>query len=219
MNFIPENVTLDVPGVLAAKQKRSIEMRDAYLNAGILLLNDRRFHELRVPDLAEHCGYSVGGFYTRFEDKDAFFKAMQLAVNMTYREMAAKRFELARLKELPLGTALDDIVDFMTDIFTGPGKGVLRETLLRITEASDPWAPMRETREITLGYIKKGLDGHFPDIPTKETGRMLSFSFQAIVGILQNDLLNAHHIHSTRDDSLRKELKVLVRRYLGVKDA
>jgi len=211
---LPDNHLAD-SGIFPARQKRSVVMRDAYVSAGIELLNTVRLRELRVPDLAAHCGYSVGGFYTRFKDKEAFFRALQMAVMATHRETADTRFDLARLAGMPFGEALDDIVNVMVEIFTGPSRGVLRESFLRISEPDDPWAPMRETRERMIGLILKGLKSRASGFSDAAAEERLIFGFQVIIGTLQNDLVNPWPRHSTRDDSLQKALQTLYREYLG----
>ena len=55
----------DIPGVLPARQRRSIKLRDAYIRAGIEILNTKRLSDLSVSELAQECGGSVGSFYTR----------------------------------------------------------------------------------------------------------------------------------------------------------
>lgn len=69
----------DIPGVFPARQKRSLRLRDKYILAGIKLLNSMRFSDLRVSDLVEECSGSVGSFYTRFADKEGYFRALRAA--------------------------------------------------------------------------------------------------------------------------------------------
>lgn len=119
-----------------------------------------------------------------------------------------------RLYELEAEEALDELVDLMSDLFTGPIRGVLRESLLRILEPDDPWAPMRDSaREIMRNY-RKACASQFPAFDEEETKTRLSFCFQLIVGALQNDLVNDYHVFSTKDQSLRTGLKDAVRGYM-----
>lgn len=204
----------DIPGVLPAKQARSRRIRDAYIQAGIKLLNSKRFNDLKVSDLAEACGQSVGSFYTRFEDKEAYFRALRAAaIHLCNAEIHA-RVSVEKLYEMEPDEALDALVDLMADLFTGPARGVLRESLLRILEPDDPWAPMRDSaREIMRNY-RRACATQFPAFPPEETKERLSFCFQLIVGALQNDLVNDYHVFSTRDQSLRDGLKEAVHRYM-----
>ena len=204
----------DIPGVLPARQKRSVRIRDDYIRAGFELLNSRRFNELSVADLAARCDKSVGSFYSRFEDKEGYFRALRAAaINVSYREIR-ERVSIARLYELDAGEALDELVDLMADLFAGPIRGVLRESLLRILEPDDPWAPMRDAaREIIRNY-HRACPSLYPQFTADEAKKRLSFCFQLVVGVLQNELVNDYHVFSTKDESLRCALKENLRSYM-----
>lgn len=204
----------DIPGVLPARQRRSIKLRDAYIRAGIEILNTKRLSDLSVSELAQECGGSVGSFYTRFEDKEAYFRALRVAaISMCNKEIQS-RVSIARLYELEPGEALDEMVDLMADMFTSPIRGVLRESLLRILEDDDPWAPMRDSAREVMRNYQRACATLFPQFTPDETKLRLNFCFQLIVGVLQNDLVNDYHVFSTRDESLRTGLKETVRSYM-----
>jgi AcrR family transcriptional regulator len=204
----------DIPGVHPARQKRSIRIRDAYIEAGIQLLNNQRFAELRISDLAEDCGGSVGSFYTRFEDKDAFFRALRAAAIGACNREIQSRVNMDRLFEMEPGEALDELVDLMADIFTSPIRGVLRESLLRILEPDDPWAPMRDSARRIMRNYRRAFATEFPAFDAEETNARLGFCFQLVVGALQNDLVNDYHVFSARDESLRTGLREALRAYM-----
>ena len=114
------------------------------------------------------------------------------------------------------GAVLDSMVDLMADIFTGPGRGVLRESFLRIGEADDPWAPMRQAaRDVMRRYIEATAE-KFSRYSADEAALRLRFCFQTVVGVLQNELVNDYHVYSTRDDSIRRGLKEMLRSYMRV---
>jgi AcrR family transcriptional regulator len=204
----------DVPGVFAARQKRSIRIRDKYLEAGVELLNSMRFSDLRVSDLAKKCGGSVGSFYTRFQDKEAYFRALRSATIIACNKEIDKRVNLDRLYEMETGEAMDELVDLMADVYTSPLRGVLRESLLRILDPEDPWEPMRASARNIMFNYRRALSNEIEGFAEEEAGPRLNFCFQLIVGALQNDLVNDYHVFSTRDESLRQGLKEAVRAYL-----
>lgn len=204
----------DVPGVLPARQKRSVALRDGFIRAGIEILNTKRLSDLSVSELAKECGGSVGSFYTRFEDKEAYFRALRVAAMAMCNTEIQSRVSIDRLYEMEPGEALDELVDLMADLFTSPIRGVLRESLLRILEDDDPWAPMRDSaREIMRNY-RRACATLFPEFTPKETKQRLNFCFQLTVGTLQNDLVNDYHVFSTQDESLRFGLKETLRSYM-----
>lgn len=212
------DISNDIPGVFDAKQERSVRIRDAFINAGVDALNSTRFGDLKITALAEASMNSVGSFYTRFKDKDAYFRALRVhAIDMLDQEIGA-RFSAERLAAVPPHEALEMLVDLMGDIFCSRFRGVLREALLRILEPDDPWAPMRDSARRIVAELHAGLKDAFPDFPPEEARRRLSFCFQMIVGVLQNDLVNDYHVFSTRDQSIRTGLKDAVCSYMGCRE-
>ncbi len=200
-----------VPGVVDVRQQRSLVARNALIEGGMLALNTKRFDALSVSELTERCGQSVGGFYARFTDKDAFFRALCATTVDNSNVMVEARFSAEYLRSRPLEAGLDELVDLMTDIFTARWRGVLREALLRILDPEDPWEPMRQSARKIVRNLHAGfLDREDCDV----SGNDLSFCFQAVVGVLQNDLLNDYHVYKTRDQTLRAGLKVLLKRYV-----
>ena len=59
-----------------ALQKRSREKADRMLKAGHLLVEKHGYDGMRIGDIANEAGCSVGIFYERFGDKENFFKLM-----------------------------------------------------------------------------------------------------------------------------------------------
>ncbi len=210
------SVDEDIPGVLPARQKRSRIIRDKYLEAGCELLNERRFGDLRIPELAAKCGYSVGSFYTRFEDKESYFRALRSAAMASCNAEIRRRVGLDQLYEMTPSQALDELVDLMADLFAGPLRGILRESLLRILEPDDPWAPMRDSARQIMRNFRKAYDHEIKGLTQEEARTQLSFCFQLIVGVLQNDLVNDYHVFTTRDESIRAGLKTAIRRYMAL---
>ena len=60
-------------GVHLAKQSRSQAKHEALLQAGRRLLQTEDLGSLSVAQLTSDAGMSVGSFYSRFDDKDAWF--------------------------------------------------------------------------------------------------------------------------------------------------
>ena len=211
-----QSVTESIPGVFETRQERSVRTRDQFLEAGLQALNQTRFADISVADLAKRTGNSVGSFYTRFEDKEAFFRALKArAIHANDLEIN-QRFTVAHLKTLSKGQTLDLMVDLLCDIFTNEYRGILRESLLRILDPDDPWEPMRQSARRIKSQLHQSLVGRFDHWSRDDTAIRLSFCFQLIVGVLQNDLVNDYHVFSTKDDSIRRGLKETVRRYMDL---
>ncbi len=216
MDLSTIDIDEDIPGVRPARQQRSMLIRDAYIQAGIDMLNTQRLAEIKVADLAQACNGSVGSFYTRFEDKEAYFRALRAAAIALSNAEARRRINLDRLYEMTPPQAMDEMVDLMADLFTAPIRGVLRESLLRILEPDDPWAPMRDSARDIMRNYRRAFATEFPGFDEEQTKQRLSFCFQLVVGTLQNDLVNDYHIFSTKDASLRDGLKEVLRSYMNL---
>ena len=205
-----------IPGVFEARQSRSAKSRDSFVRAGIDALNSKRFDELKIADLAKDSDNSVGSFYARFRDKKAFFRALiAFTADGIDREFNVT-FTAEKLQSLSPGEALDALVEFIGAIFSSRFRGVLRETYPRILEADDPWAPIRKSAKTTMKSLHEGLRDAFPHYSKEETETRLSFCFQIIVGVLQNDLVNNSHVYTLKDGSVLVGLKETLRAYMGV---
>ncbi len=208
------DISEKTPGVFQARQKRSVRIRDEFILAGVEALNEMRFSELTVSQLATFSGNSVGSFYTRFKDKDAYFGALRAHAIETLDTEIDTRFTAQILRNMEPDDALSLLVDLLGDIFTSRFRGVLRESLLQILEPGDPWGLMRQSAQGIIVSLHTGLSNAFPHYNQKETRTRLSFCFQMIVGVLQNDLVNDYHVFSTRDQSIRQGLKEAVSSYM-----
>jgi hypothetical protein len=206
----------DIPGVFEARQNRSVRTRDGFINAGIGALQTRRLDDLKITELAMVSGNSVGSFYTRFQDKDAYFRALSAYASQGISREFDSAFTADKLRQLGPSGGLDALVDLIGAIFGSKFRGVLRETYLRIMDEDDPWAPFRTTAKQTLQTLHEGLDDAFPHYGPDETKTRLSFCFQLIVGVIQNDLINKNHVFTLEDGSVLVGLKQTLRAYMGV---
>jgi AcrR family transcriptional regulator len=209
--------TSALAGVFAARQQRSRRIRDALVTAGVTLLNERSLAQLKVPDIAGQAGCSVGSFYTRFADKDAFFRALQYAYIHAAHTEIAERTQPHVLHGLSAAAVIEQFVTLMLDLFGGQSRGVLRETLLRIAEPENPWEPMREMGRQVRTELHRAMADRIPGPTLTARQHRLSFYFQTIVGVLHNDLINDHHVFKSRDQTLAPALVELGERYLKVR--
>ena len=202
-------------GVFEALQERSRRSRDAFIESGFVLLNQMRFNDLKISDLVQHCGRSVGSFYKRFEDKEAFFRALQVATVKRDRQIIERRLAKDRLATMTPEAVLHEFVDILADIFSSEVRGVLRESLLRIHEPEDGWAPMRKSGQDVQNRLVARLRTAYPHLSPDEAERKLRFCYQIIVGVLQNDLVNDSHTFSTKDHSIRSALKAVLKDHMA----
>ena len=69
----PSAIPSSTPGVRHVKQQRSLQTQQALLAAGRDLLKTHDLPALSVAQVAAAAGVAVGSFYSRFDDKNAWF--------------------------------------------------------------------------------------------------------------------------------------------------
>lgn len=67
----------DVQGIRRPRQPRSEQTLERILGAGTALISERSYDALTISDIARRAEISVGGFYSRFRNKEALFEALQ----------------------------------------------------------------------------------------------------------------------------------------------
>lgn len=80
--------TGDIEGLHQTHQRRSL---DAFIETGFAQLCQHRLDELTISELVAESGRSVGSFYKRFRNKEAFFRALcaaTVAHNSAFHESA-----------------------------------------------------------------------------------------------------------------------------------
>lgn len=81
-----------IPGMRPGTQKRSRELVERLFASALKLLRDRDFDALTIDDLCVAADATVGSFYARFENKQAFILALQHRVyERTMRSLARDR--------------------------------------------------------------------------------------------------------------------------------
>ena len=150
--FRPPTIPTPAPGrapratALRTVQPRAAATRDALLTAGRALLADRDFDALSIAELAGAIGLSVGSFYGRFRDKEAFFGLLQQHVTEEWRGIA------------------DDVLGRLRDAGEGPSRivariaatylellrrdaGVVRACLKHASTHPGSWSPIHATAQ------------------------------------------------------------------------
>ena len=129
--------------VLPAKQARSRLTRDRLLAAGRELVNQGAFEAMSISDIARAAGCSVGAFYQRFADKEAFFTVI---IETALEDIAAdaKRFTAnKRLADVSVERAIVETVRYWANVFRRH-RGLLRSMINKTLHAEDSWDPVRE---------------------------------------------------------------------------
>jgi AcrR family transcriptional regulator len=73
----PQTAAAEPEWAKPAYQERSRQQRDRLLKAGERVFAEKGFGQAHVADIAKRASCSVGSFYRRFQDKEAFFLSLQ----------------------------------------------------------------------------------------------------------------------------------------------
>src|SRR5215469_9038131 len=145
-------VTQSAGLVRPAKQARSRATRDRLLETGRELLARGAFEETHIADLVRNAGCSVGAFYQRFPDKDAFLTVL-IETAVAEIIIDAKQFAADESRSCaPIAETLTNCMRYWINIFKkyqGMYQTVLKQSLL----ASDNWAPLRQLGPLALKYF------------------------------------------------------------------
>lgn len=188
----------EIEGALPAKQQRSRATRDRLVAAGFELVETRDFDALSVAEIAGAAGCSVGAFYVRFTDKDAFFRAL------VAERLARARAQLpAALRQS--GDPVARMVAMAVQNFRRR-PGLLRSALRRSMEDPSVWSPLRDHGHWMADALVAALaEGHGRGM-TKPAEHRLRFAFQTMMGTLVNALVNQPGPLQLDDPRLEGEL-------------
>jgi AcrR family transcriptional regulator len=171
-------------GVRPVKQPRGRRTRDRLLSAGQKLICQRAIDALSVADIARAADCSVGAFYLRFSDKDAFFRAL-----------IAEYLAEGRAATLALFATYDDdrlisaIVMNTADRFRRY-TGLIRSAISKRMVDATVWDPIRRNGHFTADRFIEWLAGRRGRALTAGEEITVRFAFQVLFGTLNNALVN-----------------------------
>ena len=174
--------------VFPAKQPRSEKTHKKLRNSGLALLNRGSFEDISIAQVASHTGCSVGSFYLRFRNKEAYFKFLVEGLSDELQTVAQQELTLERVKALSLTQTMYFCVDHFIEI-NRVNKGLIRAALLYGMNGSDDWQPIRE-----LGLM---LSGRYIDLIANKLRRsdadMETARKQLLIG---RQIMSSHLINS-----------------------
>ena len=198
-------------GVRPALQKRSRESRDRLFGAGRQLLEQMDLDAISIADLAKKAGSSVGAFYLRFENKDAFFRAMIADM------LAAEEAALEVIYQGPSdGTIIEALVKKTIQSFRR-NTGVLRSALRKGMEDPSVWEPIRQYGQTESDLLVKKLRGALGRRLSNDEELRIRFAAQVLYGTLINALLHRPAPLLLESDRLETELIRVVRSTMSLK--
>lgn len=189
----------DLTDILPAKQARSRATRDALVRAGKKLCEIKDFDDLSVAEIAAAAGCSVGSFYSRFTDKDGFFRAL-----------VGDAAERDKIRTPPLADPKQPIDEILAEVVASTlagyrkRRGLIRATIRRSMAEPALWEPSKKRGQEIANRLVTRLAPIFPDDPNVES--RVRFACQMLYGTLNNAVLIAPGPLQLDDEGLEGEL-------------
>jgi AcrR family transcriptional regulator len=190
-------------GYAVPRYARGLRTTEGLLAAGRRLLRERTLEQVSIQEICAHAGVTTGAFYSRFEGKDSYFKALQALALATLRQAMAAR--LAQLDSAP--TTLEDAVRTLardSRIWAYRNQGVLRASL--VARASTGEDPLRQLSRQHMTDMASRLVRLHPAGPSAELALRIRFAQQALAGTLLYALINRESTFSLSDRRLDMEM-------------
>lgn len=180
----------DLPGVSAARQRRSRETAANLIATGHAMLNDRSLDALSIEELCEAADCTIGAFYSRFESKEAYFTAVQFVVCADRDAALASVVAKAQNEDWPLQRICNALVGDLTEWYR-INHGVLRASLLHSRHGESGWTSIKALgsrhKLVWVQLLARLLPAK---LPLRERRLRVLFAHQVVNGTLVHMLLN-----------------------------
>lgn len=204
------------PLVLPAKQARSRQTRDRLLATGRLLLDKGVFEETTIAELARRSGCSVGSFYFRFQDKEAFYLAVLAAVEeevaarvqQRVNEVSVARLSAARTVE----TCIDVLIDLMDDY-----QGMVRTVQYKGMINKDSILPLQRIALRLVKYLGALIQAKYGEHDNPAFERNIEVGFQVAFSVMQIGLMNRPPVLNPDSPDYRFWIREMMMHALSVK--
>jgi len=205
-----------IDGVLPVNQARSRDARDRLLQAGDRVFAKLGYDAAHVSDIATAAGCSVGSFYRRFRDKEAFFNALHHRFTERNLENSARFFALPEWQQQPTSVMVRSLVEATAHIMKR-NHGFFRALFQRSLAGAgaDYWPRMRagtqKQGELLAEFLNARGQGTHENLP-----QACVFALRAVDGALVHRMLNDGPY--AEEDIVIDALTRMALAYLGVAD-
>ena len=177
-------------GVLPVNQARSRNARDRLLQAGERVFAKLGYDAAHVSDIALAANCSVGSFYRRFRDKEAFFKALHHRFTERNIDNVARFFAMPEWQEQPTAVMVRTLIENTAHIMKR-NQGFFRALFQRSLAGAgaDYWPSMRagtgRQGVLLAEFLAARGEGCHENLPEACT-----FALRSVDGALVHRLLN-----------------------------
>lgn len=169
----------EVVEVTPALQDRSRKKLDRLLKAGLMLIEQNGYDNVRIGDIAEEAGCSVGTFYERFGDKENFFNYL-LATSVDEGVVGIEDlFDLGRWDGISADIVLFNIIDQMTQWFYRR-KGLYCAALNRRSQERENFRPFAYVSRTASAALARFLRSRTDEFSIEDPEATAAFAIQMI---------------------------------------
>ncbi|MBO6827100.1 MAG: TetR/AcrR family transcriptional regulator [Sneathiella sp.] len=208
----------DIQGVKPALQLRSRERRDKLLKAGMELLKENTILKLSIIDITGHCGYSVGTFYSRFVDKQSYFRAIQKAAVDLVLERVRAQFYEKDWSTSPNEEIFRVYIDILVDTVVSHTHGVVKESLTYVDDDENFWSPMRESADQLALYFIQTLKPRFKADKAKQSYNTTAFALQMMYATMAYATTGDHGPRRMDQPEFKDDLLRMLLLYIDIDD-
>ena len=126
-----------------AKQQRSEQTHEKLLQAGLDLLRDGLFDDISIAQISARAGCSVGSFYLRFRNKEAFFEFLFESISESLQEDLHSNLTQESIKKLTLAQTVRHCVDHFVRT-NRQYESIIRAAVQYSINDSADWQPVRD---------------------------------------------------------------------------
>lgn len=191
--------------------------RGALLKAGRELLKTHDWQAMSVASIAAANGMSVGSFYGRFKDKEAFFEVLQKEITAEWIEEATGKLALDRCEGLTATARVDRICKLVAGLIREDA-GFLRAALKH--EATNPagWTPIKQAGKEVAALAVAMLRPAMPRGTAAPSDARIQFAMQVLYSTCFNGILHDPGPIPVSSRRLERELARMMCLYLGLPD-
>ena len=173
--------------------------------AGRRLLDTQDLGALSVAQLTRDAGMAVGSFYSRFEDKDAWFAELLRVTGERCCDDTAGLLGSAALARASNERKVALIVRHIVDIHRAH-RGIFRAAHFDSARSSLYWPQLHAYGRRIADEVHLALAAHMPSVPARQRRLRVGMALQLVYGTLVNAVLHDPGPIRLADARMEKEL-------------
>lgn len=186
-------------------QKRSKETVASIVESCARLLVQEPYHAITTDKIAEMAGVSIGSLYQFFANKEAIVAAV--IDDLLQKDVVYIEESMAKIHTGDLDAKVKAFIDIGFSRFHD--NRPLRTALQGVQGMLDYW----DTRRVFFEHYQKAMLPHLPILPGRDRDMIALFIVSCFNNILNLALLGTQG--AEREEAIKKEVFILIRRYLN----